>query len=180
MLQDRPTYEAAQTAACEGWLNSEQKKPCLSMSLLRFPKALALAMLLPTSVSAADLNDVYQNLIRHGFTIQERQPPGSAYGRYVPSERRLEISPLVRELGIARPVFLHEAVHAAQSCPNGDFSLIGIQRGVDPVVNSRIKYLLLTHYNPTNSALEQEAFMIQSQPDAEQIIINALNSRCIP
>ena len=177
--KDRSFHESPEKACGEGWLYSEQQR-CLSIPFLRLLKAVALFMLLPTSASAADLNDLYRALLRHGFSIEERQPPGKAYGRFIPAERRLEISPLVRELGIARSVFLHEAVHAAQSCPNGDFSLIGIQRGVDPVVNSRIKYLLLTHYNPTNSALEQEAFMIQSQPDAEQIIINALKSRCIP
>ena len=180
MFQDRPAYDAPEKPSGEGWLYSQQQKPRLFMSPSRFLKALGLLMLLPTSASAADLNDVYHTLERHGFTIKEQQPPGNAYGRYIPSERRLEISPLVRELGIARPVFLHEAVHAAQSCPNGDLSLIGVQRRVDPAVNSRIKYLLLTHYNSTNSALEQEAFMIQSQPDAEQIIITALNTRCIP
>ena len=30
------------------------------------------------------------------------------------------------------------------------------------------------------AALEQEAFMIQSQPDAEHLIITALNQRCSP
>jgi len=177
--KDRSFHESPEKAGGEGWLYSEQQRG-LSMPLLRLLKAVALFMLLPTSASAADLNDLYRALLRHGFAIEERQPPGNAYGRFIPSERRLEISPLVRELGIARPVFLHEAVHAAQSCPNGDLSLIGVQRRVDPVVNSRIQYLLRTHYKPINIALEQEAFMIQGQPDAEEIIITALSNRCVP
>ena len=86
----------------------------------------------------------------------------------------------MRDLNIAIPVFLHEAVHAAQSCPNGSLTLIGVQRTADPVVSSRIRYLLGLHYKPTNLPLEQEAFLIQSQPDAEQIIIKALNRRCVP
>ena len=150
------------------------------MNLLHSLKAVALSIFLSLSASAADLNDLYRTLHQHGFTIQERQPPGQAYGRFVPSERRLEISPLVRDLNIARPVFLHEAVHAAQSCPNGSLTLIGVQRTADPVVSSRIRYLLGLHYKPTNFPLEQEAFLIQSQPDAEQIIIKALNRRCVP
>ena len=177
--KDRSFHEAPEKAGGEGWLYSEQQR-CLSIPLLRLLKAVALFMLLPTSASAADLNDLYRALLRHGFTIEERQPPGNAYGRFIPSERRLEISPLVRELGIARPVFLHEAVHAAQSCPNGDLSLIGVQRRANPVVNSRIQYLLRTHYKPNNFALEQEAFVIQGQPDAEEIIITALSNRCVP
>ena len=110
--KDRSFHESPQKAGGEGWLDSEQQRG-LSMPLLRLLKAVALFMLLPTSASAADLNDLYRALLRNGFAIEERQPPGNAYGRFIPSERRLEIFPLVRELGITRSVFLHEAVHAA-------------------------------------------------------------------
>ena len=145
------------------------------------PRQAALALLLLTLPShAADLEQLQRSLLRHGFTIEIQQPPGQAYGRFIPAEKRLEISPLVRELGITRAVLLHEAVHAAQSCPNGTLSLIGIQRQVDPAVASRIRYLLRNHYKPNMAALEQEAFMIQSQPDAEHLIITALNQRCSP
>ena len=137
-------------------------------------------LLLGLPAPAADLGELQRSLRRHGFTIEVRQPPGQAYGRFIPAQRRLEISPLVQELGISRPVLLHEAVHAAQSCPDGTLSLIGVQRPVDPAVGSRIRYLLRNHYKPNRAALEQEAFMIQSQPDAEQLIINALNQRCSP
>ena len=137
-----------------------------------------LLMILPAS--AADLEQLQRSLLHHGFTIDVRQHPGQAYGRFIPAEKRLEISPLVRELGITRAVLLHEAVHAAQSCPNGALSLIGVQRKVDPAVVSRIRYLLQNHYKSNNTALEQEVFVIQSQPDAEQLIITALNQRCSP
>ena len=177
--KDRSFHESPEKAGGEGWLYSEQQRG-LSMPLLRLLKAVALFMLLPTSASAADLNDLYRVLLRHGFTIEELPPPGNAYGRFIPSERRLEISPLAHDLGIARQALLHEAVHAAQSCPNGHLSLIGVQRRAEPVVSSRIQYLLRTHYKMTNVSLEQEAFVIQSQPDAEQIIITALNKRCFP
>ena len=141
--------------------------------------ALALLLLAPPA-PAGDLEQLQRSLLRHGFTIEVRQPPGRAYGRFIPAERRLEISPLVRDLGITRPVLLHEAVHAAQSCPNGTLTLIGVQRPLDPAVGSRIRYLLRNHYKPNIAAVEQEAFVIQSQPDAEQLIITALNQRCSP
>ena len=147
------------------------------MNSLRLVLAL-LVLALPAP--AADLEQLQRSLLRHGFTIDVRQPPGQAHGRFIPSEKRLEISPLVRDLGITRPVLLHEAVHAAQSCPDGTLSLIGVQRPVDPAVGSRIRYLLRHNYKPNRTALEQEAFMIQSQPDAEQLIITALNQRCSP
>ena len=135
-------------------------------------------MLLALPATAADLEQLQRSLLRHGFTIDIRQPPGQAYGRFIPTEKRLEITPLVQDLGITRPVLLHEAVHAAQSCPNGRLSLIGVQRPVDPAVESRIRYLLSNHYKSNSTAIEQEAFVIQSQPDAEQLIITALNQRC--
>ena len=143
--------------------------------------ALALLLCLPALPAlAADLEQLQRSLLRHGFTIEVQQPSGQAYGRFIPAEKRLEISPLVQDLGITRPVLLHEAVHAAQSCPNGTLSLIGVQRPVDPAVGSRIRYLLRNHYKPNRTALEQEAFVIQSQPDAEQLIITALKQRCSP
>mgnify|MGYP007121469132 FL=1 len=137
-------------------------------------------LLLGLPAPAADLEQLQRSLLRHGFTIDVRQPPGQAYGRFISAEKRLEISPLVQELGITRPVLLHEAVHAAQSCPHGSLTLIGVQRPVDPAVGSRIRFLLRNHYQPNRAALEQEAFVIQSQPDAEQLIITALNQRCSP
>ena len=137
-------------------------------------------LLIGLPAPAADLEQLQRSLLRHGFTIEVRQPPGQAYGRFIPAQRRLEISPLVQELGITRPVLLHEAVHAAQSCPHGSLTLIGVQRPVDPAVGSRIRFLLRNHYQPNRAALEQEAFVIQSQPDAEQLIITALNQRCSP
>ena len=143
------------------------------------PAALVV-LLLALPASAADLEQLQRSLLRHGFTIDVRQPPGRAYGRFIPAERRLEISPHVHDLGITRTVLLHEAVHAAQSCPGGALSLIGVQRPVDPAVGSRIRYLLHNHYRPNAAPLEQEAFVIQSQPDAEQLIISALNQRCSP
>ena len=137
-------------------------------------------LLLGLPAPAADLEQLQRSLLRHGFTIDVRHPPGQAYGRFISSEKRLEISPLVQELGITRHVLLHEAVHAAQSCPHGSLTLIGVQRPVDPAVASRIRYLLSNHYKPNSAAVEQEAFVIQSQPDAEQLIITALDQRCSP
>ena len=137
-------------------------------------------LLLGLPAPAADLEQLQRSLLRHGFTIDVRHPPGQAYGRFISTEKRLEISPLVQELGISRPVLLHEAVHAAQSCPHGSLTLIGVQRSVDPAVASRIRYLLSNHYKPNSAAVEQEAFVIQSQPDAEQLIITALDQRCSP
>ena len=139
---------------------------------------LALLLLWPARAIGADLTTLQQELLRHGFRIEVRQPPGRAYGRFIPSQKLLEISPLVRDLGITRPVLLHEAVHAAQSCPEGRLTPLKLQRQISPVVESRIRYLLSHHYSQDHQLLEQEAFRLQSQPDAEALIIAALNQRC--
>ena len=141
---------------------------------------LLLALIPQTSV-AADLQQLQRELIRLGFRLEVRHPPETkAYGRFSAASRTLMISPLVKDLGITRPVFLHEAVHAAQSCPSGQLTLLGIQRRVDPVVESRIRFILRNHYSQANAALEREAFLIQGLPDAENVIITALRSRCQP
>ena len=139
---------------------------------------LLMMILLPARAIAADLNALQQTLFRYGFQIEARQPPGGAYGRFIPDQRLLEISPLVGDLGITRPVLLHEAVHAAQSCPDGQLTLLNLKRRSSPVVESRIRYLLTNHYSQDHLALEQEAFRLQSQPDAEALIIAALKRRC--
>ena len=132
----------------------------------------------PLSAAASDLSILQQALLRHGFRIEVRQPPGKAYGRFLSNQKLLEISPLVQELGITRPVLLHEAVHAAQSCPKGKLTLLGIKRKADPAVESRIRYLLSHHYLQEHMALEKEAFLVQGQDDAEALVIKALKERC--
>ena len=127
---------------------------------------------------ANGLLSLQKTLLRHGFRIEVRQPPGGAYGRFLPARKLLEISPLVRDLGITRPVLLHEAIHAAQSCPSGKLTLIGIQRHADPAVENRIRYLLTNHYRQDHMALEKEAFLVQGQDDAEALVIKALKERC--
>ena len=139
---------------------------------------LSALLLAPGTAMADGLISLQQALLRHGFRIEVRQPPGKAYGRFLSNQKLLEISPLVQELGITRPVLLHEAVHAAQSCPKGKLTLLGIKRKADPAVESRIRYLLSHHYLQEHMALEREAFLIQGQDDAEALVIKALKERC--
>ena len=128
---------------------------------------------------AGELKQLQLTLQRHGFKVERRSPTkSSAYGQFNAADKTLLVSPLADALGISRAVLLHEAVHAAQSCPTGKPSLLGVKRRTDPAVGSQIRYILGHHYKQANIALEQEAFLIQGQPDAEQIIIEALNRRC--
>ena len=139
---------------------------------------LAALLLRPLSAAASDLSPLQHALLRYGFRIEMRQLPGRAYGRFIPAQKLIQISPIVNELGITWQVLLHEAVHAAQSCPKGKLTLLGIERKADPAVESRIRYLLSHHYLQEHMALEKEAFLVQGQDDAEALVIKALKERC--
>ena len=128
---------------------------------------------------AATIDALLQTLQRHGFRIEQRHPPNrTAYGQFIAARKLLLISPLATELGVARAVLLHEAVHAAQSCPSGQLRPLGLTLSAAPAVESRIRYLLTHHYAQSQVVLEEEAFQVQAQPNAVALIINALNRRC--
>jgi hypothetical protein len=127
----------------------------------------------------ADLLPLKAELIRYGFTVRlERPPQYDMYGVFNSKTRTMWIAPITIPLGIVRQSFLHEAVHAAQSCSLGRPTLLGIKATVAPVVNQEINGILTTRYDNANRALEREAFLLQSQPDAVAILIRALRSRC--
>ena len=151
------------------------------MMMRRAGLALLFALVggLNSSARAADMQTLLETLKQHGFTVVQQQPPGGkAYGLFHPNRKLLMVAPISHDLGIARHVLLHEAVHAAQSCPDGTMRLIGWPLTTSPAVASRIRYLISNHYHQGNQPLEQEAFLMQSQPNAEALIVKALNQRC--
>jgi len=119
-------------------------------------------------------------LQRHGFRVRIALPPArQAYGQYELASRTLWISPLSFELGIARQTFLHEAVHAVQSCPGGRLLRpIGWTLPLQPVVRQQISAMLINGYQAHHRVLEQEAFALQGQPDAIPRLMRALAERC--
>jgi len=120
-----------------------------------------------------------RELIRQGFTVLLQPPPvGAVYGLFDPASRTIWIAPVTIPLDIVRTTLLHEAVHAAQSCSPGRPTLLGVKASVAQVVNQEINGILTTRYGHANRALEREAFLVQSQPDAVAILIRALRSRC--
>ena len=72
----------------------------------------------------------------------------------------------------------HEAVHAAQSCPTGVPELIGVRTDLPPVIQRRIQFLLYSRYGHGVSAIEREAFEIQSRTDAVPLLTRLLAERC--
>ena len=138
-----------------------------------------LALPAPQPALPGDLQPLRAELIRQGFQVRLETPPQhDMYGEFQPKRRTIWIAPVTIPLEIVRPSFLHEAVHAAQSCPDGRMTLLGIKATVLPVVDQEIKGILTTRYDQGNRALEREAFLLQSQPNAVSILIRALRSRC--
>jgi hypothetical protein len=127
----------------------------------------------------AELRPLARDLQRYGFQLRLAPPPAAgAYGQYVPASRSLWVAPIAFDLGIGRPTFLHEAVHAVQSCPGGRLTPIGWKLRLKPVVSQEIGGILTTRYHHGNRLLEQEAFGLQGQPDAVARISAALHARC--
>lgn len=127
-----------------------------------------------------ELMPVLRALKSHGFQVRIALPPArQAYGQYEPASRTLWLSPLSFELGIARQTFLHEAVHAVQSCPDGKvLRPIGWTLPLQPVVRNEISGVLFNAYGAQSRVLEQEAFALQGQPDAIPRLLQALAKRC--
>ena len=122
-----------------------------------------------------------RDLQRHGFRLRLATPPAAqAYGQYVPASRTLWVAPIAFDLGIGRQTFLHEAVHAVQSCPSGRLTPIGWTFQLEPVVRQQIGGILTTNYHHGSRVLEQEAFGLQGQADAVARLSVALKARCKP
>jgi hypothetical protein len=142
--------------------------------------ALALAPL-PLSALPEELQPVVRELQRHGFTVRLAPPPvPGSYGLFQPGSRTLWVAPIAFELGIGPQTFLHEAIHAAQSCPSGTLTPIGWTIKLSPVVGQEISGILTTRYHHGNRLLEQEAFGMQGQADAPSRVVAALRQRCRP
>jgi hypothetical protein len=61
--------------------------------------------------------------------------------------RTLWVHPITFELGISRQTLLHEAVHAAQSCPNGQLSRLRIPVLISPLIEQEINSILFRNYH---------------------------------
>ncbi len=129
----------------------------------------------------AELEPLRIALERHGFRVLLQPPPrAGTYGLFESRSKRLWIAPVSFDLGIGRHTFLHEAAHAAQSCPAGKLTPIGWKLPLNPVVAQEIQGITTQHYHFNTWPLEREAFAVQGQPNAMALIIRALDQRCRP
>ena len=146
--------------------------------LLLFPLGTLRSMASPVMLDD-QLEGLRTALIRRGFKVIFQHPSvQGAYGLYESKAKTLWISPLAFELGIGKQVFLHEAVHAVQSCPNGVLTPLGWHDNLPSSAEHEISGILYNNYRHKNKALEREAFLAQGQPNGAKRIIAALRTRC--
>ncbi len=118
-------------------------------------------------------------LNKKGFKIKNDLPPKKrAYGLYENSTKTIWISPITKKLGIYENVLVHEAVHAAQSCPRGFLTKLNIPIKLNSSQEKIIKMKLVNHYNHENFLLEKEAFSIQILPNSVETISKEIKKRC--
>ena len=127
----------------------------------------------------ADLVPLANVLREAGYTVHFSKPPlAGAYGATDARKKKIWLAPISVDMGIARQVLIHEAVHAAQACPNGIYEPIGWRVALPRSVEVTIKEVLYRKYRRKNLAVEKEAFYMQSHPQAFREISTALRQRC--
>ncbi len=126
-----------------------------------------------------DLKPLLELLDEKGFTIKFQKPPkAGVYGLFQSEYKKIWVSPISFELGIGRQTLLHEATHAAQSCPYGYLTPIGWQLPISPLIKREIKSVLYNRYERRNYFIEKEAFTLQGQINAVALLLDAINERC--
>ena len=126
-----------------------------------------------------DLEPLLDLLSEKGFTVKFQQPPKKGvYGLFQIENKTLWVSPLSFELGISRHTLLHEATHAAQSCPYDSLIPIGWKLPISPLIKREIKSLLYNRYDNRKYIIEKEALTLQGQQNAVGLLLEAINQRC--
>ena len=130
-------------------------------------------------VLAEDLNSLRKSLSEAGYDVRIQKPPmEGAYGLVNKKKKTIWIAPITKEMGIFRTTFIHESVHAAQSCKTGEFEPIGWNLEVDETVRVSIESILYRQYPSNKFDIEREAFLMQGQPDAITRIKKVLKENC--
>lgn len=126
-----------------------------------------------------DLRDLRNSLIEAGFEVRFEKPPmQGTYGLVNIKKKIIWIAPITIDMGIFRTTFLHEAVHAAQTCRTGSLQPMGWTPNVDKAVRIAVESILYRNYESEKFDIEREAFLMQGQPDAVPKIIKELKDHC--
>ena len=126
-----------------------------------------------------DLISLLDLLNEKEFNVKFEIPPKKGvYGLFQSKSKTIWISPISFELGIGRQTILHEATHAAQSCPYNSLTPIGWELSLSPFIKNEIQAILLQKYNSSQYIIEKEAFSLQGQKNGVDLLLKAIEKRC--
>jgi len=126
-----------------------------------------------------DLIPLLEVLKQKGFNVKFEIPPRkNVYGLFQSKSKSLWISPMTFYQGIEKQTILHEATHAAQSCPNGLLTPIDLKLPISPFLKKEIQRILLRNYDSNHYLIEKEAYYLQAQKDSINILLKVLKERC--
>ena len=128
----------------------------------------------------SEFDRLRQILISYGFTVKQELPPPinnsgfRPYGLMNSKTKTIWINPVVFELGNAKAVLIHEAVHAAQTCAGGgEIALLNLD--LESPQYARPYFM---RYHSYRREIEAQAYTVQVQPDSLAIAINLLEQYC--
>ena len=126
-----------------------------------------------------DLIPLLDLLHNKGFKVHFQNPPKKGvYGLFNSKSKIIWISPISFELGIGRQTILHEATHAAQSCPDGLLTPIGWKLSTSQFIKNEVQAILVKNYDSSQYLIEEEAFSLQGQRNGVDLLLKALERRC--
>lgn len=127
----------------------------------------------------SELKPLLQALRQAGYKLNLSNPPiPGAYGATNVRKKMIWVAPITMDLGILRQTLIHEAVHAAQGCPNGKLRPIGWSLPMANAVDREVAGVLYRNYAHGKHDVEREAFAMQGDPRAFERITAALKQRC--
>ena len=126
-----------------------------------------------------ELESLRQSLEKAGFIVKFEKPPAQGtYGLFNVKKKTIWIAPITKEMGIFKATFVHEAVHAAQTCKTGKLEPIGWNLKVDSAVETAVNSILYRNYPSEKFEIEREAFLMQGQKDAVEKLKAVFKKNC--
>ena len=125
----------------------------------------------PVSAFPAELQPIASMLQQRGWQVLLKAPPRQGtYGMANSRKKILWVHPITEAMGIMPQTFVHEAVHAVQSCKTGKMQPIGYQPPLGYAVDRAVFNNLYRNYDTGKWDIEREAFAIQAQPNRIALI----------
>ena len=133
----------------------------------------------PVSAFPAELQPIASMLQQRGWQVLLKAPPRQGtYGMANSKKKILWVHPITEAMGIMPQTFVHEAVHAVQSCKTGKMQPLGYKPPLGYAVDRAVFNNLYRNYDTGKWDIEREAFAIQAQPNRVALITQLITQHC--